>query len=285
MARIRTIKPEFWEDEKIGSLSFGARLLFLCSLNLCDDEGYLRWNAFYLASHAFMYDDVKTDTVEKWMNELVDNELVTIYRVGKTQQPIGYIINFTKHQRIDKPQPSKYSDLNNKANDTDSEDFSDSKNDSKNDSTTEKEKEKEWNKDIDKKEINKEKISQSGLSSTPTAQKEKSSAKKEKDKYDMSFVEQRYQLIFDQWLEYKRSRGETYKSQQSLEVCYKNMIRDCQDDPAIAQEMVQRSIGNNYSGLFPLKGTKPQQQKKQKSEVEKAIESHSKAFGDKPLAF
>ena len=283
MARIRTIKPEFWEDEKIGSLSFGARLLFLCSLNLCDDEGYLRWNAFYLASHAFMYDDVKTDTVEKWMNELVDNKLVTIYRVGKTQQPIGYIINFTRHQRIDKPQPSKYSDLNNKANDTDYEDFSDSKNDSKNDSTTEKE--KEWNKDIDKKEINKEKSPESNPSSTTGSQKEKSSAKKEKYKYDMSFVEQRYQLIFDQWLEYKRSRGETYKSQQSLEVCYKNMIRDCQDDPAIAQEMVQRSIGNNYSGLFPLKGTKPQQQKKQKSEVEKAIEAHSKAFGDKPLAF
>ena len=108
MARIRTIKPEFWEDEKIGALSHGARLLFLCCLNLSDDEGLLRWNAFYLASNAFTYDEIKIETIEKWMKELVDNELIYVYQAGKVKQKIGYIINFHKHQRIDKPQPGKF---------------------------------------------------------------------------------------------------------------------------------------------------------------------------------
>lgn len=108
MARIRTIKPEFWEDEKIGALSHGARLLFLCCLNLSDDEGLLRWNAFYLASNAFTYDEIKIETIEKWMKELVDNELIYVYQAGKVKQQIGYIINFHKHQRIDKPQPGKF---------------------------------------------------------------------------------------------------------------------------------------------------------------------------------
>jgi hypothetical protein len=54
MARIRTIKPEFWEDDVIGSLSRDARLLFIATLNLADDEGLLRWSAAYLKASAFM---------------------------------------------------------------------------------------------------------------------------------------------------------------------------------------------------------------------------------------
>ena len=40
MARIRTIKPEFWTDEKVVTLPFEARLLFIGMWNFCDDEGY-----------------------------------------------------------------------------------------------------------------------------------------------------------------------------------------------------------------------------------------------------
>lgn len=108
MARIRTIKPEFWEDEKVGLLSHGARLLFLCCLNLSDDEGLLRWNAYYLASHAFMYDEVRIETMEKWMNELTGHDLVRVYQAGLARQKIGFIMNFRRHQRIDRPVPSRF---------------------------------------------------------------------------------------------------------------------------------------------------------------------------------
>lgn len=108
MARIRTIKPEFWEDEKIGLLSHGARLLLIGCFNLSDDEGLLRWNEMFLGSSIFPYDDIKADTIRKWMTELENNEIVFPYSGGISKQKIGWIVNFLKHQRIDKPQPSKF---------------------------------------------------------------------------------------------------------------------------------------------------------------------------------
>lgn len=108
MARIRTIKPDFWEDEKIGLLSHGARLLFLGCLNLSDDEGLLRWNEMYLGSSIFTYDDIKSETIQKWMSEIVSQDLVFSYKGGQTKQSLGWIVNFHKHQRVDKPQPSKF---------------------------------------------------------------------------------------------------------------------------------------------------------------------------------
>ena len=71
MARIRTVKPEFWESETIASLSRDARLLLICCFNLADDEGLLRWSPSYLKSAAFIYDDdLLTESVSELMDEL-----------------------------------------------------------------------------------------------------------------------------------------------------------------------------------------------------------------------
>ena len=39
MARIRTIKPEFWTSEQVVECSPTARLLFIGLWNFCDDAG------------------------------------------------------------------------------------------------------------------------------------------------------------------------------------------------------------------------------------------------------
>lgn len=41
MARIRTVKPEFWTDEKVVECSISARLLFIGLFNFADDKGCL----------------------------------------------------------------------------------------------------------------------------------------------------------------------------------------------------------------------------------------------------
>jgi hypothetical protein len=46
MARIRTIKPEFWTDEKIVECSFEARLMFIGMFNFADDKGNLVREAY-----------------------------------------------------------------------------------------------------------------------------------------------------------------------------------------------------------------------------------------------
>jgi 5-methylcytosine-specific restriction endonuclease McrA len=107
MARIRTVKPEFWEDETIGLLSFPARLLFIGAWNLADDEGLLRWSPAYIKASLFMYDDLGLEQTEAAMTELTRHGVIFAYRGGKTQQQLGYVVNFHKHQRINRPQPSK----------------------------------------------------------------------------------------------------------------------------------------------------------------------------------
>lgn len=108
MARIRTIKPDFWEDETVALLSRDARLLFVATWNLADDEGLLRWTAPYLKASAFMYDDdIDVTVVEQLMAELAEHGMIFPYRGGKTQQRLAYVVNFQKHQRINRPSPSK----------------------------------------------------------------------------------------------------------------------------------------------------------------------------------
>ncbi len=44
MARIRTIKPDFWADEQLCSLPEATHILAAALLNYADDEGYFKAN-------------------------------------------------------------------------------------------------------------------------------------------------------------------------------------------------------------------------------------------------
>jgi hypothetical protein len=110
MSRIRTIKPEFWTDDLVGSLRRDARLLFIATLNFADDEGLLPWSAPFLKGAAFPFDeDVTVADVASLMQQLSDSGIVFTYRAGRSQQSLGYIVNFHKHQKINRPTPSRLS--------------------------------------------------------------------------------------------------------------------------------------------------------------------------------
>lgn len=109
MARIRTVKPEFWEDEGIASLSREARLLYIATWNHADDEGILRWTPEFVKAQVFPYDDdIDTPAVEQLMAELQDGDFVFAYRAGRLQQRLAFVLRFHQHQRINRPQPSKF---------------------------------------------------------------------------------------------------------------------------------------------------------------------------------
>jgi hypothetical protein len=107
--RIRTVKPEFWDDDTLGAISRDARLLFIATWNLADDEGILRWTAPFLKASAFMYDDDVTEAaVSGLMAELVAADLIFPYTAGRARQRLGLVVNFRKHQKINRPQPGKF---------------------------------------------------------------------------------------------------------------------------------------------------------------------------------
>jgi len=108
MPRIRTVKPEFWEDEVVGLLPRDARLLFISTFNMADDEGLLRWTPAYIKASAFMYDDDLTlKHVEALMDTLADAGLLFPYIGGVARQQMAVVVNFRKHQKINRPQKSK----------------------------------------------------------------------------------------------------------------------------------------------------------------------------------
>ncbi|SWD82810.1 primosomal protein I [Klebsiella pneumoniae] len=53
MARIRTIKPEFWTDEDMAEVSEPACLLAIGLLNYADDEGYFNANPKLIKAAVF----------------------------------------------------------------------------------------------------------------------------------------------------------------------------------------------------------------------------------------
>lgn len=108
MARIRTIKPEFWTDDLMGSISRSSRLLFIASWNMADDEGLLRWSAPFLKGAVFPFDDdLDVDGVQVLMGELETAGVIFAYRGGRSQQALAYVVNFHKHQKINRPSPSR----------------------------------------------------------------------------------------------------------------------------------------------------------------------------------
>lgn len=101
MPRIRTIKPKFWDDEKLAKVSRDARLLFIGMWNYSDDLGVILANQTWLKSKIFPYDDISSKQLKDWIQELLDiSRIIT----GTFRDDSYYIIpNFIKHQVINKP--------------------------------------------------------------------------------------------------------------------------------------------------------------------------------------
>lgn len=95
MARIRTIKPEFFTSEDIVSLTPLARLFYVSLWCEADREGRLEWKPKTFKLRYLPGDDCSVDALGQ---ELIDIGLVRLYEVdGKVYAEIP---SFTKHQII-----------------------------------------------------------------------------------------------------------------------------------------------------------------------------------------
>lgn len=104
MPRIRTIKPDFWSDEKVGVLPIQARLLFIGTWSYADDNGVVRGNPSYLKAQIFPYDDnLRIGELKKWLDALVEARML----IPLTYRGERYYVvrTFRSHQKID----SRYS--------------------------------------------------------------------------------------------------------------------------------------------------------------------------------
>lgn len=107
MARIRTIKPKFWDDVKLAKVSRDARLLFIGMWNFSDDMGVIIAEPIWLKSKIFPYDNIQIQQFEKWIQELVKNGFIS--PLSYKQDGFYYLPNLTRHQVINRP---NYEDVN-----------------------------------------------------------------------------------------------------------------------------------------------------------------------------
>lgn len=102
MARIRTIKPEFWTDERLTECSLSARLLFIGMLNFSDDNGNQAYSAKRLKMQIFPADAIDTQPL---LDELLAHGVVIEYSVSG--EKYLHIKGFAVHQVINRPSATR----------------------------------------------------------------------------------------------------------------------------------------------------------------------------------
>lgn len=100
MARIRTIKPEFWTSEQVMECSTTSRLLFVGMWNFCDDAGNHPAAYRTLKAEVFPADDFTALQVEALVSELMAAGLIEEYEADGKKY---WHVTGWHHQRIEKP--------------------------------------------------------------------------------------------------------------------------------------------------------------------------------------
>ncbi|HEY2644063.1 MAG TPA: hypothetical protein VGI56_09965 [Galbitalea sp.] len=106
MARIRSIRPEFWVDDKIVDLSLLAKLLFIGLWNFADDDGYIEDSERRIKRMVFP--DNNYD-IRPAIAELVKSGVVS--RATSDQGQLLHVVNLAKWQKPQHPTPTKFTNI------------------------------------------------------------------------------------------------------------------------------------------------------------------------------
>ncbi len=95
MARIRTVKPQFFLNENLSDLSMSTRLLFIGLWTQADRDGKLEDRPKRLKAEIFPYDSVD---MEQMLSSLQNAGFIYRYEVGELKLII--VLKFNKHQSV-----------------------------------------------------------------------------------------------------------------------------------------------------------------------------------------
>jgi hypothetical protein len=106
MPRIRTIKPEFWNDQKLGQEPEAVMLVYIGLWNFSDDYGVVKGNSVWLKNQIFPYKDkLRIDAFSTWLDRLAELEVIIPFTYKS--ESFYYIRTFRKHQKVDKPSKAR----------------------------------------------------------------------------------------------------------------------------------------------------------------------------------
>lgn len=100
------IKPDFWNDEKLGKESESVQLTFIATWNYSDDYGVVRANPVWLKNQIFPYkENLRLETFSKWLEALEKMDMLIKFTVRGEQY--YYIRTFRLHQSVEKPSKTR----------------------------------------------------------------------------------------------------------------------------------------------------------------------------------
>lgn len=87
--------------------------------------------------------------------------------------------------------------------------------------------------------------------------KQKVDNKKKKNKTfdvraDLSYVDDVFLDVWNEWLDYKDEIGKQYKTQRGANSQYKSLVKYANNNPILANAIVKRSIEHSWDGVFAL---------------------------------
>lgn len=93
------LHTSIWQNEDFAKLSDKAKLLYIGTITIADDEGRLKGNSLILKGQVFPLDEtISSDQVRGFLNEIVKAKLITYYKIDNQ-----YIIqhpNWSKFQTL-----------------------------------------------------------------------------------------------------------------------------------------------------------------------------------------
>lgn len=89
----------------------------------------------------------------------------------------------------------------------------------------------------------------------PTQQPTQQPTKSQKVEVAPEWVAVEFAGPFLDWLEYKKAKKQTYKTEQSLRACYNKLVKLSNGNADIACRIIEEAMANNWNGFFALKET------------------------------
>lgn len=104
--RIRTIRPEFYQSESVGSMTWKTRLIFINLWSYVEDNGVNLDNPRLFRGQCMPYDDSVLDDIEDAFAEL--EQCGSIIRYERDGKRLLFIPGFEKWQNIQRPGTCHY---------------------------------------------------------------------------------------------------------------------------------------------------------------------------------
>lgn len=103
--RIRSFKPERYQDERLAEVGIPARHLYDGLTVQADDSGRLSGNVRLIRANILPFDDVTAEDIAAWLDELEAAGLIARYQADRRTWIA--IVSWLEDQKIDRPTPSR----------------------------------------------------------------------------------------------------------------------------------------------------------------------------------